>query len=146
MMDGESDVDHNEPNGGQYYHCSPAHTHAVNGNMKAFAFWYLFARLAGWEGDTTAVDPVTGISSFTPPAEQNHIQVFPNPASDFIQVQGDIGFPSVLRIYNMTGKLVREERLESRDQQVNVSDLQEGLFIIRMDGKNSIRTATFIRK
>ena len=145
MMDGEDDVAHNEPNGGQYYHCSPAHTHAVNGNMKAFAFWYLFARLAGWEGDTTAVDP-TGISSFNSAAEQNQIQIFPNPASDFVQVGGDINFPSVMRIYNMTGKLVREERLESRDQQVNVSDLQEGLFIVRMGGKNSIRTATFIRK
>ncbi len=146
MMDGEDDVAHNEPNGGQYYNCSPAHTHAVNGNMKAFAFWYLFARLAGWEGDTTAVDPTTGISSFAPPVEKNKIQVFPNPASDFVQVQGDISFPSVMRIYNMTGKLVREERLESSNQQVNVSDLQEGLFIVRMGGKNSIRTATFIRK
>lgn len=34
--------------GGDWYDCSPAHTQAINGNMKAYAAWYLFARLAGW--------------------------------------------------------------------------------------------------
>ncbi|MFO7795463.1 MAG: hypothetical protein ACQERB_02300 [Promethearchaeati archaeon] len=35
--------------GGEWYSCSPAHTQAINGNMKAYAAWYLFARLAGWQ-------------------------------------------------------------------------------------------------
>ena len=144
MMDGEEDVAHNEPNGGHYYNCSPAHTHAVNGNMKAYAFWYLFARLAGWEGDT--VNQTTGISSFTRPAERAQILVFPNPSSDLISVGGDIDFPSVMRIYNMTGRLIRDEKLESGGQQVDVSGLKEGLFIIRMNGKSSSRTASFIKK
>jgi hypothetical protein len=144
MMDGEDDVAHNEPNGGQWYNCSPAHTHAVNGNMKAYAFWYLVARLAGWEGDTT--NQTTGISSFTKPAELNQMQVFPNPSRDFIQVQGDIESPSVMRIYNMTGRLIMEERLGSGDQQVDVSGLKEGLFIIRLTGKKDNRTGSFIKK
>jgi len=235
MMDGEEDVAHNEPNGGQWYDCSPAHTHAVNGNMKAYAFWYLVARLAGWEGDTSAASLVTaidvqaeggsteitvnqgtlqmtanvspddasdttiiwsvtngsgqatittggilqavangtvtvvatardgsgvkgtieitisgqtttGISSFTRPAGLNQIQVFPNPARDYIQVSGDTGFPSVMRIYNMTGRLVREERLESEVQPVDVSGLQEGLYIIRLTWKKDNRTGSFIKK
>lgn len=144
MMDGEEDVAHNEPNGGQYYHCTPAHTHAVNGNMKAYAAWYLFARMAGWESDTTK--QTTGIREYQKTADRRTVKVFPNPSSNFIQVEGDIPFPSVLRIYNMTGRLIREERLESSDQQVDVSSLQEGLFIIRMNGKGSKRTASFIKK
>ena len=234
MMDGEDDAAHNEPNGGQYYNCSPAHTHAVNGNMKAFAFWYMMARMAGWVGDTSTVGRVTsidilgeggvteininqgtlqmtanvspddasdttiawsvtngtgeatispggllqavgdgmvtvvatardgsgvratieilisnqttGIFSITKPAERIQIQVFPNPSSDFIQLAGVLEFPSLMRIYNMTGRLIWEERLESGDQQVDVSGLQEGLFIIRMNGKSSSRTASFIKK
>jgi hypothetical protein len=112
--------------------------------MKAYAAWYMFARLAGWEGDTTNL--TTGISSFTAPAELNQMQIFPNPSSDFIQVQGDFEFPSVMRIYNMTGRQIREERLESGDQQVDVSGLQEGLYIVRMSGKNYNRTASFIKR
>lgn len=32
-----------------WYDCSCAHSQALNGNMKAYAAWYLFAKLAGWE-------------------------------------------------------------------------------------------------
>jgi hypothetical protein len=234
MMDGEDDVAHNEPNGGQYYHCTPAHTHAVNGNMKAYAAWYLFARMAGWEGETSGITRVsaidiqgeggrteitlhqgtlqmtanvtpgnasdtgviwsvtngtgqatisrdgllqavgngtvtvvatardgsgvtatieitisnqtTGIPDDPKIADIRTVSVFPNPSGDFIQVAGDITVPSVLRIYNMTGRLIREERLESSDQQVDVSWLQEGLYIVKMNGESSRRTASFIKK
>ncbi len=234
MMDGVDDVAHNEPNGGQYYHCSPAHTHAVNGNMKAYAFWYLMARLAGWEGDTsgftqvssiiiqgeggsteintpggtlqmradvspdeasdtsitwsvtdgtgqatitatgllqavangtvtvvatakdgsgikasievTLTNQTTGISVFSQRPVQGKMKIFPNPASDYIQFEGQMAFPATIGIYNLTGRLVLEERLWSADQKVDVSTLPEGLFIIRMHGENNHRTASFIKK
>jgi PKD repeat protein len=43
--------------GVDWYDCSPAHTQALNGNQKAYAAWYLWARLAGWDG--TSVVPTT---------------------------------------------------------------------------------------
>lgn len=33
-----------------WFPCSSAHSQPVNANMKAYAAWWLFARLAGWEG------------------------------------------------------------------------------------------------
>jgi hypothetical protein len=33
-----------------WYECSAAHSQALNGNLKAYAAWYLWARLAGWDG------------------------------------------------------------------------------------------------
>lgn len=33
-----------------WYDCSSAHSEPLNANMKAYAFWWLLARLAGWEG------------------------------------------------------------------------------------------------
>ncbi len=38
-------------NPGDWYDCSPAHTQALNGNQKAYAAWYLWAVLAGWNGN-----------------------------------------------------------------------------------------------
>ena len=35
---------------GSWYQCSAAHSQPVNANMKAYAAWWLWARLAGWPG------------------------------------------------------------------------------------------------
>lgn len=34
-----------------WYQCSAAHSEALNGNMKAYAAWWLWARIAGWSSD-----------------------------------------------------------------------------------------------
>jgi hypothetical protein len=39
-----------------WYDCKAAHTQPINANMKAYAAWWLFARLAGWDGKQSSVD------------------------------------------------------------------------------------------
>ncbi len=234
-MDGEDDVAHNEPNGGQWFQSSAEHSHALNANLKAYAAWYLFARLAGWQGSDTSgmrlvtsivvraedgsteisanhgtlqmaadVSPddasdttitwtvtngtgqatisqdgllqalangtvtvvatandgsgvkatlqitisnqTTGISSYHESSDIRNISIYPNPSSDFIQVRGDIKFPSTLRIYNITGRMLRQEVLHSGEQLIDVAGLQEGLFIVRIEGEGRNRTASFIKR
>jgi hypothetical protein len=41
-----------------WYMCYPAHTQALNGNLKAYAAWCLWAKLAGWNGLPIAVPTV----------------------------------------------------------------------------------------
>jgi hypothetical protein len=36
---------------GEWYNCSSAHSQPLNANMKAYAAWHLWARLAGWDGN-----------------------------------------------------------------------------------------------
>jgi len=36
--------------GVDWYNCGAAHTQPLNANMKAFAAWHLWARIAGWDG------------------------------------------------------------------------------------------------
>jgi len=35
---------------GQWYSCTSAHSQPLNANLKAYAAWWLWARLAGWQG------------------------------------------------------------------------------------------------
>ncbi len=51
--------------GVDWFPCDAAHTEAVNGNMKSFAIWWLWARLAGWGG----VAP-----DLTPPSTPQNLQ------------------------------------------------------------------------
>ncbi|NLH77392.1 MAG: PKD domain-containing protein [Acidobacteria bacterium] len=38
-------------NPGEWYNCEAAHTQPLNANLKAYAAWWLWARLAGWDGN-----------------------------------------------------------------------------------------------
>lgn len=40
----------------EWYSCSSAHSQSLNANRKAYAAWWLWARLAGWSVDVTADD------------------------------------------------------------------------------------------
>jgi hypothetical protein len=37
--------------GTDWYSCSSAHSQPINANQKAYAAWWLWARLAGWDGN-----------------------------------------------------------------------------------------------
>lgn len=47
------DDEYNYTNGGEWYECDPAHASSADimGNLKAYGAWYLFAVLAGWDGN-----------------------------------------------------------------------------------------------
>jgi hypothetical protein len=36
---------------GEWYNCESAHSQPLNANLKAYAAWHLWARLAGWDGN-----------------------------------------------------------------------------------------------
>jgi PKD repeat protein len=43
--------------GVDWYRCSAAHTQPLNANLKAYAAWWLWARLGGWNGTADPVIP-----------------------------------------------------------------------------------------
>lgn len=49
-----------------WYDCGAAHSQSLNANLKAYAAWWLWARLAGWDGttssDTTPPNVPSGLS------------------------------------------------------------------------------------
>jgi uncharacterized protein YjdB len=99
MMDGEDDSLHNEPNGGDWFQCTAEHSHPVNANMKAYAAWYMFARLAGWRILVDSLDIKGAGDSTTISTDGGTLQVkaeiFPAGADDttltwsVINVTGD---------------------------------------------------------
>jgi len=60
--------------------------------------------------------------------------VYPNPVADMLYFNFDVKSDVTMQIYSATGQLVREENLSS-DGAIDVSDLNEGLYIVRIDGK-----------
>jgi hypothetical protein len=44
-------IDWQNAHPGEWYNCSSAHSQPLNANLKAYAAWWLWARLAGWDGN-----------------------------------------------------------------------------------------------
>jgi hypothetical protein len=49
--------------GTDWYTCSSAHSQPLNANQKAYAAWWLWARLGGWEGPATESVPAVPVSA-----------------------------------------------------------------------------------
>ncbi|MFZ0452472.1 MAG: T9SS type A sorting domain-containing protein [Ignavibacteriaceae bacterium] len=84
-----------------WYNCSPAHSQALNGNRKAYAAWWLWASLAGWEGAiaSKAYDRNVLEKSFS--LSQNYPNPF-NPSTNFNFRIPEYGFVS-LKVYDILG-------------------------------------------
>ena len=48
--DGNWAIEWQETHPGKWYTCRSAHSQPLNANLKAYAAWWLWARLAGWSG------------------------------------------------------------------------------------------------
>lgn len=75
------------------------------------------------------------------------IRVYPNPASDFLYIEGDFDRGSQVFIYDMTGRIVETVELTSNNAKLNISHLPEGYYIVRIgDGNGKPHGIKFCKK
>lgn len=77
--------------------------------------------------------------------DDNEIYVYPNPAKDFIQVESSFD-NSVVRIYGLSGALVKEVSVDSRLATIDVSELRAGTYIIQAESAEGVAINKFIKQ
>jgi hypothetical protein len=110
--------------GVDWYLSDAPHSEPVNGNRKAYAAWWLFAKLAGWENATGARDE--GVL----PANFELSQNVPNPFNPITKISFRIPGQSrvVLTVYDVLGREVRNLLDETRS---------EGIHDVYWDGRDN---------
>lgn len=121
--------------GVDWYDCSPAHTMALNGNLKAYAAWWMWCRIAGWEGVVQVKDSQS----------VNNFSVSPNPATDFIILNSENSINKI-EILNISGKLIKDNFKALKGQKINVSDLKSGIYFIKIYSGFKTEVISFIKK
>ena len=138
-----------------WYDCSPAHSQALNGNLKAYAAWWLWAKLAGWDSASeTGNSNSTSISNFV--LYQNYPNPF-NPTTKIIWLTS-VSCWQTLKIYNVLGNEVATLINEYRPTGTyNVEfgiknlpagqaglELNSGIYFYRLQAGNYVETKKMI--
>ncbi len=85
------------------------------------------------------VDPATlGTEEFV----ANDFLIYPNPASEFINIKSLEG--ANIEIYNIVGKMVKSEVSQSNDHAMNVSNLNSGIYLLKLTSEDKSATKKLI--
>ena len=80
--------------------------------------------------NTITVDVLEGIEDIL----FNSTQIFPNPATDVVNIKSDFTIESVT-VYNYAGQAVVSEAVNNKIYQVNTSEYQAGIYFFQIDTK-----------
>jgi len=78
-------------------------------------------------------------------ATRNAIKVYPNPAVDYINIESPAKVKSVA-IYDASGKSVSTYELNTSKSQINLSKLNPGVYMVKINLDNEVRTVKVIKK
>ncbi len=120
--------------GVDWYNCSPAHTQALNGNLKAYAAWWLWCRLAGWQG-------ITKIKNIK---AQNNITLSPNPVSNILNIYTESKIICT-KIFNSEGKCIKSFQ-NKYNKTIDLSELESGIYFIKLIGADFSTTKKIIKR
>jgi hypothetical protein len=127
-----------------WYECSAAHSQALNGNRKAYAAWWLWASLAGWNRIAGAGNNLIDKSYAL---YQNYPNPF-NPSTNFGFRIADFGFVS-LKIYDVLGNevavLVNEEKNAGEYKiEFDAAHLSSGVYCYKLTAGRFVKTKKMI--
>ncbi len=77
---------------------------------------------------------------------QQNVKLFPNPAYEFVNIDLSNGDFNSLKIYDICGKLLIEKLITDTHIELNISNLNSGIYIIQIEGKQGNFQQKLIRK
>lgn len=91
----------------------------------------LGANLSHPDNDNWEEDSILNVSNETLFQEGHEIKVFPNPFEDILHISSN-NLEGEIEIFNLSQQLVFNGRLKNKTQQIDLSNLESGMYLIRI--------------
>lgn len=67
--------------------------------------------------------------------------VYPNPTSEMVTITSTLNTEATILVYNLEGKIVHQARISGNEKQINLSDLSNGTYLLKIT--NALQSTTF---
>ena len=125
-------------------------THYTLDNLEGGAVYVLRVQavcadgtLSDWSNTITAVAQTVGVKDWL----ENSVTLFPNPAKEYvdIRIDGEMNVKGV-EVYDVYGKLINTVNVVDNPTRINVSNLADGMYFVRVTTDKGMATKTFVKQ
>ena len=74
------------------------------------------------------------------------ISVYPNPVKDFVTIKSEQSSLESIEIFDINGKMVKQENVIGQEKEMNISELTSGAYIIRIKTEKGIESVRILKK
>ncbi|MEI8204651.1 MAG: T9SS type A sorting domain-containing protein [Bacteroidota bacterium] len=112
-------------------------------NLEVLSFQVFGSYLYAGTGGGVFRAPLSSFAGISE-LQNNHVNVFPVPCHETLRIMGDAPATKHVEIYNTLGKCVQQNELNTNE--VDVSALVRGIYMLRLSGKGWTEQRKFIKE
>ena len=104
-------------------------------------------RIRDWAYEQTAGKSIkTGQTTSLNDYSGNDINIVlsPNPANDLLTINADENY--FVEIININGKILKTVQMTEKNAKIDINELQKGLYIAKLTGKENTKTLKFVKE
>lgn len=95
---------------------------------------------------TISATPTINLLSVGKFANENNFSVYPNPVSDFVNVQSGTNAIEKVSVTDLNGRTVKTISTSGTEARINISDLASGVYMLNINSDNGSVTKKIVKK